>query len=151
MKKDVRSSMQDVTARRRAMIERGFLPIPLYANKNPALKGWPEVVADEDMIRDRWWQKWADTGIITKTTPVIDVDITDEGATKAIEALSDSASVTPAKYCVGSAGRRNLRCHSKPTNRSRRSSYWYGRRGPRSRRKKTTARELKYSAMASKS
>ena len=87
MRDTVHFAMAEVIARRRAMIDRGFLPIPLYGNKNPALKGWPDVVADEKMILRPYWQKWINTGIITKKTPVIDVDIGDEVAAKEIEAL----------------------------------------------------------------
>ena len=34
-----------------------------------------------------WWLKWPDTGVITKRTPFIDVDISDETAAREIEAL----------------------------------------------------------------
>lgn len=78
----------DVAARRVAMIQRGWLPIPLYANKNPALNGWPEVVADEATVRnDTWWREHPNTGAITKHAPVIDVDIKDQTAADAIEQL----------------------------------------------------------------
>jgi hypothetical protein len=87
MKANTRFAKQEVITRRRAMIDRGYLPIPLKGNKNPALIGWPEVVADEDMILDRYWQKLINTGIITKKTPIIDVDINDDVAAREIEAL----------------------------------------------------------------
>jgi hypothetical protein len=76
------------TARRLAMLANGYEPIPLR-EKVPVAVEWPTMRVDEATVRS-WTSTYHDarnTGVRTRTTPVIDVDIKDAAAAEAIEAL----------------------------------------------------------------
>jgi hypothetical protein len=73
--------------RRLAMLEQGFWPTPLNG-KRPFLSDWTAIEADGETIKfwDRDRPKETNTGLLTKTAPVIDIDILDS---KAVEAIAD--------------------------------------------------------------
>src|SRR5262249_33254025 len=75
--------------RRQHLRLRGYLPIPLYG-KAPVLKEWQKLtVISHDMI-ELWAKVWPDahnTGALTRWMPTLDLDITCEPATIAIEDL----------------------------------------------------------------
>jgi hypothetical protein len=78
----------EVTARRIAIRDHGYLPIPLNG-KRPLLKEWQNINADDATIRSWPRQRPSDTntGALTKTMPVIDADILDAAAVDKIDAL----------------------------------------------------------------
>ena len=68
----------------------GYAPIPVNG-KRPPMTGWSKLIeATEDDIRA--WEKSypyaPSTGILTKATPALDIDITSEPAAEAVEALA---------------------------------------------------------------
>ena len=67
----------------------GYSPLPVNG-KRPPMDGWSKLVeASEDDIRS-WEQIFpyaASTGLLTKFTPALDIDITSEPAAEAVEAL----------------------------------------------------------------
>jgi hypothetical protein len=80
--------MTTPSARRLALIDRGFRPIPI-SGKRPHLSDWTNIDADVATVqsweRDR--PRDTNTGILTKDVPVIDVDIRDPATVDKIEAL----------------------------------------------------------------
>jgi hypothetical protein len=67
----------------------GYSPLPVNG-KQPPMDDWPKLIeASEDDIRG--WEKSfpyaASTGLFTKFTPALDIDITSESAAEAVEAL----------------------------------------------------------------
>lgn len=79
----------DVTTLRLRLRECGYDPIPLEG-KIPPMEGWTDklaVTADEVRLWDRLWQYARNTGVLSKRTPTADIDILQEDAAVAIEAL----------------------------------------------------------------
>jgi hypothetical protein len=78
-----------VTAVRLAMLEGGYLPIPVNG-KRPLLNGWQNIIADPEIIRGWERERPNDrgTGSLTKIMPTIDADILDERGAEIIEALA---------------------------------------------------------------
>jgi hypothetical protein len=75
---------------RRQLLEAGYCPIPL-TGKKPVLDGWQglrEVTPDEI----QWWSRTrpaaTNTGVQTRLTPTLDIDILDEDAAAAVERLA---------------------------------------------------------------
>jgi Bifunctional DNA primase/polymerase, N-terminal len=67
----------------------GYSPLPVNG-KQPPMDDWPKLIgASEDDIRG--WEKSfpyaASTGLFTKFTPALDIDVTSEPAAEAVEAL----------------------------------------------------------------
>jgi Bifunctional DNA primase/polymerase, N-terminal len=75
--------------RRHELRTRGYMPIPLFG-KVPPLKNWSGLsVISADNIR-LWSQIWPDaanTGCLTRNLPTLDLDILNEEAARACEAL----------------------------------------------------------------
>jgi Bifunctional DNA primase/polymerase, N-terminal len=75
---------------RRQLLQNGYVPIPTRG-KIPALNGWQHVVATEHEISE--WESSCrnarDTGILTRTTPAVDIDILDPEAADLIAGLVD--------------------------------------------------------------
>jgi hypothetical protein len=75
--------------RRQQLRARGYMPIPLFG-KVPPLKEWQKLsVISRDMI-NLWNKVWPDadnTGILTRNTPALDIDIRNEAAARAVEDL----------------------------------------------------------------
>ena len=73
---------------RPSLLKCGYQPIPLNG-KRPTLPNWTEIVADENTI-ERWGSERPsdfNTGVLTKYTAVIDVDILDPAVAEAIAEL----------------------------------------------------------------
>jgi hypothetical protein len=70
---------------RLVLLGNGYLPIPIVG-KQSFLKDWATITPTEDVIRG-WEQTQAEpgTGILTRTTPAINIDIMDEATAHAIE------------------------------------------------------------------
>jgi hypothetical protein len=80
--------MEDITEVRHAMHRRGFAIIPV-TGKNPAIEGWQKIQANPELI-DLWPKSYPfhrNTGVLTKFTPAIDIDILDEEAADTVEQL----------------------------------------------------------------
>jgi AAA domain/Primase C terminal 2 (PriCT-2)/Bifunctional DNA primase/polymerase, N-terminal len=82
--------VRDVTALRLHLRKVGLHPIPLEG-KIPPMKGWQQKfdVSEEEIRR---WEKTypcaRNTGVLAKPTPGLDIDIRDETAAEAVEALA---------------------------------------------------------------
>jgi RecA-family ATPase len=86
------SALDEVTARRLAMLANGYAPLPVIG-KMPPLSGWSTIAIDESAIRS-WenssiWPRGTpmSTGARTGETVALDVDIRDAAMADAIEAL----------------------------------------------------------------
>src|SRR5262245_60126024 len=78
------------TALRLRLLAGGYHPLPCEG-KAPTLKGWQgKLDSNEAEIRlwERLWPAAGNTGFLTKFTPCLDNDITDEAAAEAVEALA---------------------------------------------------------------
>jgi len=81
--------MDDITELRHEIYKRGFAVLPI-SGKRPPMDNWTEVVAGTELIK-LWPKSYPfanNTGVLTKHTPAIDVDIENEEAAKAVEALA---------------------------------------------------------------
>jgi hypothetical protein len=73
------------------MHQRGFAVIPV-TGKNPAIDGWQKIEATPELIK-RWPKDYPfhkNTGVLTKYTPAIDIDIMDAKAADDAESLLQS-------------------------------------------------------------
>jgi Protein of unknown function (DUF3987)/Bifunctional DNA primase/polymerase, N-terminal len=77
-----------IAAYRKALLSSGYQPLPC-TGKKVLVSGWSQILATNDIIN-----KWADqcpdalnTGLLTATTPAIDIDVTDEEVAEEIEVL----------------------------------------------------------------
>jgi Bifunctional DNA primase/polymerase, N-terminal len=78
-----------VTTQRKRLLAAGFLPLPING-KIPSIPGWQDIVATPTVI-NKWTTQWPDamsTGLLTRTTPAIDVDIMHPEAAAAVEVLA---------------------------------------------------------------
>jgi Bifunctional DNA primase/polymerase, N-terminal len=76
------------TTQRKRLLQAGYLPVPTEGKK-PPIAGWQNLVADEGDINS-WFHQYPEafnTGVLTRTTPAVDVDIHDLDVADAIEAL----------------------------------------------------------------
>ena len=76
------------TAVRKRLLASGYLPLPVNG-KAPPIKGWSDIEATNTII-DRWTYEYADatnTGILTRTTPAIDIDVLDPGVADELQQL----------------------------------------------------------------
>lgn len=66
----------------------GYSPLPIDG-KRPPMRDWSSLTASDDDIKgwDRAFPYAASTGILTRATPALDIDITNEEAAEAVEAL----------------------------------------------------------------
>jgi len=75
---------------RRRLLSAGYSPVPC-AGKSPVLKGWQTII-EPTLAELEFWTRTApaatNTGILTRTTPTLDIDIIDPEAAKAVEALA---------------------------------------------------------------
>jgi Virulence-associated protein E/Bifunctional DNA primase/polymerase, N-terminal len=74
--------MATVLEVRQALIDRGYVPIPVNG-KIPPFKRWQKVDNVSSAMLNAWSKNWpaaTNTGILTRLTPVIDLDILDEAA-----------------------------------------------------------------------
>src|SRR5262249_10122162 len=76
---------------RRAVRGKGYSPIPINGKKPDMLKGWQEKHQTNDaeiQLWDKMWPNATNTGILTKFTPAIDIDLMVPDAAEAIEQLA---------------------------------------------------------------
>jgi hypothetical protein len=72
---------------RKRLLHAGFLPIPCIG-KTIKIENWPNIVATEADI-DTWFSRYPDainTGLLTRTTPAIDLDVYDSEVAEELEA-----------------------------------------------------------------
>ena len=75
------------TAARKRLLRAGYFPIPTNGKK-PPIAGWTGIVAT-DAIIESWFSLFPEalnTGILTRTTPAVDVDVYDPDVAAEIEA-----------------------------------------------------------------
>ena len=89
-----------VTDRRLELLANGYAPIPLYGkeppiygrnNQHKGLTGWQAlstVTAEQIKLWERTWPDAANTGMLTRFTPTLDIDILNPDAAHAIEELA---------------------------------------------------------------
>jgi hypothetical protein len=74
---------------RQALVDHGFTPIPV-AGKAPPFKSWQKVGNVTHSMLIAWGRNWpraTNTGILTRVTPTIDIDVLNERAAIAVEDL----------------------------------------------------------------
>lgn len=81
--------LERATKCRKRLLAAGYWPLPVNG-KEPSIKGWSDIAATDKIIIT-WETKYADatnSGILTRLTPTIDIDITQLDAADAIEQLA---------------------------------------------------------------
>jgi hypothetical protein len=76
------------TNQRKHLLQAGYLPIPTEGKK-PSIPGWQTLVATEGDI-DGWFHQYPaalNTGILTRTTPAVDIDVYDPDVAQAVETM----------------------------------------------------------------
>jgi RecA-family ATPase len=76
------------TATRKRLLTAGYVPIPTEGKK-PPVPGWQNLAATEADIDD-WFRQYdtaLNTGLLTRTTPGVDIDVLDPDVADEIEAL----------------------------------------------------------------
>ena len=76
------------TMQRKRLLQAGYSPIPTEGKK-PPIAGWQNLDAGEGDI-DSWFHQYPqalNTGVLTRTTPAVDIDIYDPDVAQAIEAM----------------------------------------------------------------
>lgn len=79
----------DVLEVRQALVDRGYVPIPVE-NKVPVQKEWQKTENVSRAMLEMWGKTWPranNTGILTKFTPTLDADILNEPAAIAVQEL----------------------------------------------------------------
>ena len=79
----------DVLEVRQALVDRGYVPIPVIGKK-PPFNSWQKIENVSRAMLEAWdrnWPRASNTGILTKFTPTLDADILNEPAAIAIEDL----------------------------------------------------------------
>ena len=85
--------MTDPTETRRALLAAGYSPIPVKG-KRPTFDEWQKKLETNDAeirLWDSMWPNATNTGILTKFTPAIDIDIMVPDAAAAVEELAREA------------------------------------------------------------
>jgi Bifunctional DNA primase/polymerase, N-terminal len=80
---------QTILEVRKALIDRGYVPIPVIG-KVPPFARWQKIENVSREMLEAWGRNWpraSNTGILTKHTPTLDADIVNEPAAIAIEEL----------------------------------------------------------------
>jgi hypothetical protein len=81
--------MATVLEVRQALVDHGYVPIPVIG-KAPPFKFWQKIDNVSRTLLEAWGRNWpraTNTGILTRVTPTIDIDILNEAAASAAEAL----------------------------------------------------------------
>jgi hypothetical protein len=81
--------MQPVFEIRRAMIAHGYTPIPVVGKK-PPLEEWQKIATVSQETLEEWDRTWpcaGNTGVLTRLTPTLDLDLLNELAAIAAENL----------------------------------------------------------------
>jgi hypothetical protein len=77
------------TAFRKRLLASGYLPLPVNG-KAPPIPGWQDIQATNILI-DKWAYEYAEatnTGILTRTTPAIDIDVLDPAVADELQQLA---------------------------------------------------------------
>src|SRR5262245_24478881 len=72
---------------RKRLLRAGFFPIPCIG-KTIKIENWPNIIASETDI-DGWFSRYPDalnTGLLTRTTPAVDLDVYDSEVAEELEA-----------------------------------------------------------------
>src|SRR5262245_36067845 len=80
---------QTPTEIRLALLRRGYCPLPLNG-KVPTAKGWQGKLDTDAKEITAWTTTWpsaANTGVLCRNTPFLDVDLLDPDAAQAVENL----------------------------------------------------------------
>jgi RecA-family ATPase len=75
------------TTARKRLLQAGYLPIPT-TGKRPPIAGWTDIAATETII-EGWGKLYPaslNTGILTRTTPAVDIDVSESDIADEIEA-----------------------------------------------------------------
>jgi hypothetical protein len=86
------AALDRITAYRRQLLAAGYFPLPVNGKKPERLSDWGNIVATNAII-GKWAEQYPDhtnTGVITRTTPALDIDVTDEEAAEQIEDLAEA-------------------------------------------------------------
>jgi AAA domain/Bifunctional DNA primase/polymerase, N-terminal len=78
------------TAFRKGLLAAGYLPLPVNG-KAPPIAGWQDIQATNILI-DKWAYEYAEaknTGILTRTTPAIDIDVLDPTVADELQQLAE--------------------------------------------------------------
>ena len=79
------------TAYRKRLLAAGYSPIPVNG-KAPPIAGWQDIEATNGPDRHGWVNKYADatnTGILTRTTPAIDIDVFDPAVADELQEIAE--------------------------------------------------------------
>jgi hypothetical protein len=79
-----------IAAYRKQLLLCGYRPLPVNG-KAPPIPGWQDILATSIII-NKWTDQYPDatnTGILTRDTPAIDIDVTDEEVAEKIEVLAE--------------------------------------------------------------
>jgi Bifunctional DNA primase/polymerase, N-terminal len=79
--------LEAITQRRQQLRANGYLPILLHG-KIPPMKSWQILTVVSSQMIELWGSAWPDatnTGILTRYTPALDIDILNEEAARACE------------------------------------------------------------------
>jgi hypothetical protein len=82
---------QELTSLRLQLRAAGFSPLPLNGKAPSSVKAWQtkfDVTADEIALWEKLYPFDTNTGVLTRLTPVIDIDILNREAADAVEALA---------------------------------------------------------------
>jgi putative DNA primase/helicase len=96
------------TAYRRGLVASGYSPLPVNG-KAPPITGWQDIQATADAIND-WEDKHANatnTGILTRITPAIDIDVLDPDVADELQKLAEHI-VGISSIRIGQAPKRAL-------------------------------------------
>ena len=93
------------------LLEAGFMPLPV-SGKVPVVKAWQtlrDLTAEQIRLWSRTCSAALSTGVLTRLTPTLDVDITDPEAVEAIESLVKDR-FEESGYVLPRIGRSPKRC-----------------------------------------
>jgi hypothetical protein len=93
---------------RLAMVDNVYPPTPLKGKK-PILDNWPNIVADRAMV-ERWGNMGPNTGMLTATVPVLDIDILNEQAAQIVEDVARQVLTGQILVRIGQAPKRAIYC-----------------------------------------
>jgi hypothetical protein len=96
------------TAYRKRLLAADYSPLPVNG-KAPPIVGWQDLLATEDVI-DGWEDRYAEatnTGILTRATPAIDIDVLDPAVGDELQKLAECMiGISPVR--IGQAPKRAL-------------------------------------------
>jgi AAA domain/Bifunctional DNA primase/polymerase, N-terminal len=100
------------TVYRRRLLAHGYLPLPVNG-KAPPIPGWQDIAPTDDIINN-WEHKYPDatnTGILTRNTPAIDIDVLDSAVADELQHIAERTIGTSAVR-TGQAPKRAMLCRA---------------------------------------